>query len=114
MTKLRPFVNTFLKEGSKLFEMYIYTMGKRSYALEMAKLLDHKDIHFHSRVIAKEDCTQRHQKGLDVVLGKESAILILDDTESILKTVRTEVLKGCKVIFDSVPKDEHLRLWKMA
>ncbi|KAL2511941.1 RNA polymerase II C-terminal domain phosphatase-like 4 [Abeliophyllum distichum] len=217
MTKLRPFVTTFLKEASKLFEMYIYTMGKRSYALEMAKLLDPEDIYFHSRVIAKEDCTQRDQKGLDVVLGErkchlESVIvsysvwkkhkrnLILmerynffaesceefrlnskslpvlrcdesetdgalatvlkvlqrihsyslarygktrhtllqlnldyfqctdkyllsqehgdnlecQDVRQILKSVRAEVLKGCKVIFDSVPKDEHLRLWKMA
>lgn len=40
LTKLRPFVRTFLKEASKLFEMDIYTMGKRSYALQMAKSLD--------------------------------------------------------------------------
>ncbi|KAK1365235.1 Protein-serine/threonine phosphatase [Heracleum sosnowskyi] len=45
MTKLRPFVRTFLKEAS--------------------------------------DCTQRHQKGLDVVVGQDSAVLILDDTEQV-------------------------------
>ncbi|KAI3446758.1 hypothetical protein Pfo_003423 [Paulownia fortunei] len=83
MTKLRPFVLTFLKEASNLFEMYIYTMGERPYALEMAKLLDPGDIYFNSRIIAQGDCTQRHQKGLDVVLGQESAVLILDDTEAV-------------------------------
>lgn len=41
MTKLRPFVRTFLKEASEMFEMYIYTMGDRSYALEMAKALSY-------------------------------------------------------------------------
>nr|GMD61688.1 RNA polymerase II C-terminal domain phosphatase-like 4 [Ipomoea batatas] len=81
MTKLRPFVHEFLKEASDLFEMYIYTMGERPYALEMAKLLDPGDVYFHSRVIAQGDSTQRHQKGLDIVLGQESAVLILDDTE---------------------------------
>nr|GMD37772.1 RNA polymerase II C-terminal domain phosphatase-like 4 [Ipomoea batatas] len=81
MTKLRPFVNNFLKEASDLFEMYIYTMGERPYALEMAKLLDPRDVYFHSRVIALGDSTQRHQKGLDIVLGQESSVLILDDTE---------------------------------
>ncbi|KAL8502525.1 hypothetical protein ACS0TY_021605 [Phlomoides rotata] len=81
MTKLRPFVHTFLKEASNLFEMYIYTMGERPYALEMAKLLDPGDIYFNSKIIAQGDSTQRHQKGLDVVLGQESAVLILDDTE---------------------------------
>ncbi|GFZ03413.1 C-terminal domain phosphatase-like 4 [Actinidia rufa] len=83
LTKLRPFVRTFLKEASNLFEMYIYTMGERAYALEMANLLDPGKVYFNSRVIAQDDCTQRHQKGLDVVLGQESAVLILDDTEPV-------------------------------
>ncbi|KAI3817169.1 hypothetical protein L1987_10958 [Smallanthus sonchifolius] len=83
VTKLRPFVHTFLKEASNLFEMYIYTMGERAYALEMANLLDPGRLYFDSRIIAQGDCTQRHQKGLDVVLGQESAVLILDDTEQV-------------------------------
>ncbi|XP_043702341.1 RNA polymerase II C-terminal domain phosphatase-like 4 [Telopea speciosissima] len=83
LTKLRPFVHTFLKEASSMFEMYVYTMGERSYALEMAKLLDPGRVYFSSRVISQADCTQRHQKGLDVVLGAESAVVILDDTEQV-------------------------------
>ncbi|GLT85366.1 hypothetical protein SLE2022_035570 [Rubroshorea leprosula] len=82
MTKLRPFVRTFLKEASEMFDMYIYTMGDRPYALEMAKLLDPRGEYFHARVISRDDGTQKHQKGLDVVLGEESAVLILDDTEN--------------------------------
>ncbi|XP_035832338.1 RNA polymerase II C-terminal domain phosphatase-like 4 isoform X1 [Helianthus annuus] len=83
VTKLRPFVHTFLKEASNYFEMYIYTMGERAYALEMANLLDPGRVYFDSKVIAQGDCTQRHQKGLDVVLGQENAVLILDDTEQV-------------------------------
>ncbi|XP_054781115.1 RNA polymerase II C-terminal domain phosphatase-like 4 isoform X1 [Prosopis cineraria] len=82
MTKLRPFVHTFLNGASTLFEMYIFTMGDRSYALEMAKLLDPKGEYFHSKVISRDDGTQKHQKGLDIVLGQESTVLILDDTEN--------------------------------
>ncbi|KAF7806521.1 RNA polymerase II C-terminal domain phosphatase-like 4 isoform X2 [Senna tora] len=82
MTKLRPFVRTFLKEASEMFEMYIYTMGDRAYALEMAKLLDPRAEYFVSKVISRDDGTQKHQKGLDIVLGQESAVLILDDTEN--------------------------------
>ncbi|KAH9625612.1 hypothetical protein KSS87_016088 [Heliosperma pusillum] len=81
MTKLRPFVRNFLQEASQIFEMYIYTMGEPAYAIEMAKLLDPGSVYFNSRVISQADCTERHQKGLDVVLGQESAVLILDDTE---------------------------------
>ncbi|XP_047938321.1 RNA polymerase II C-terminal domain phosphatase-like 4 isoform X2 [Salvia hispanica] len=85
MTKLRPYVHTFLEEASKLFEMYIYTMGERPYALEMADLLDPGNKYFHSRIIAQGDCTQKFQKGLDIVLGRESTVLILDDTEAVWK-----------------------------
>ncbi|XP_010928003.1 RNA polymerase II C-terminal domain phosphatase-like 4 isoform X2 [Elaeis guineensis] len=81
LTKLRPFVHTFLKEANTMFEMYIYTMAERSYALEIAKLLDPEKVYFNCKVISQADCTQRHQKGLDVVLGAENVVLILDDTE---------------------------------
>lgn len=64
-----------------MFEMYVYTMAERCYALEMARLLDPSNIYFNSKVISQSDCTQRHQKGLDVVLGAESVVVILDDTE---------------------------------
>ncbi|KAK6163491.1 hypothetical protein DH2020_000355 [Rehmannia glutinosa] len=97
----------------------------------MAKLLDPGKNYFSSRIIAQGDCTQRNQKGLDVFLGRESAVLILDDTEAwrednledrdvrqVLKTVRKEVLKDCKVVFSRVfptnfPAEQHT-LWKMA
>jgi RNA polymerase II C-terminal domain phosphatase-like 3/4 len=81
LTKLRPFVKEFLKEASHMFEMYIYTMGDKTYAIEIAKLLDPGNIYFSSKIISNSDCTQRHQKGLDVVLGAESVAVILDDTE---------------------------------
>ncbi|OMO57594.1 NLI interacting factor [Corchorus capsularis] len=85
MTKLRPFVRTFLEEASKMFEMYIYTMGDSAYALEMAKLLDPEGNYFSGRVISRDDGTRRHEKSLDVVLGQESAVVILDDTQDVWK-----------------------------
>lgn len=87
LTKLRPFVATFLKEASQMFDMYIYTMAERSYALEIAKLLDPEKVYFNSKVISQADCTQRHQKGLDVVLGAENIVVILDDTEFVSGSV---------------------------
>ncbi|EYU37214.1 hypothetical protein MIMGU_mgv1a018973mg, partial [Erythranthe guttata] len=83
LTKLRPYVNTFLKEASKLYELHIYTMGGFLYALEMAKLLDPENIYFNSRIISRDDSTRMFEKSLDVVLGKENATVILDDSESV-------------------------------
>uniref|UniRef100_A0A7N1A489 RNA polymerase II C-terminal domain phosphatase-like n=1 Tax=Kalanchoe fedtschenkoi TaxID=63787 RepID=A0A7N1A489_KALFE len=83
MTKLRPFVRDFLKQASSMFEMYIYTMGDSHYAAAMASLLDPKKEYFDARVISRDESTQKHQKGLDLVLGQESAVVILDDTETV-------------------------------
>uniref|UniRef100_A0A452Z112 RNA polymerase II C-terminal domain phosphatase-like n=1 Tax=Aegilops tauschii subsp. strangulata TaxID=200361 RepID=A0A452Z112_AEGTS len=81
LTKLRPFVRKFLEEASNMFEMYIYTMGFKAYAIEIAKLLDPGNVYFDSKVISNSDCTQQHQKGLDVVPGADSLAVVLDDTE---------------------------------
>ncbi|XP_050225127.1 RNA polymerase II C-terminal domain phosphatase-like 4 [Mercurialis annua] len=92
MTKLRPFVREFLKEASQMFEMYIYTMGDGLYAKQMAKLLDPGGDYFDGRIISRDDGTERNRKGLDIVLGQENAVLILDDTEKAWTTRHTENL----------------------
>jgi RNA polymerase II C-terminal domain phosphatase-like 3/4 len=38
-----------------MFEMYIYTMGDRPYALEMTKLLDPQVEYFDAKVISRDD-----------------------------------------------------------
>lgn len=67
-------------------------MAERSYALEMANLLDPKKVYFNFKVISQDDCTQKYQKGLDVLLGKESAVVILDDTELVSVVANLEHL----------------------
>ncbi|KAK7822351.1 rna polymerase ii c-terminal domain phosphatase-like 4 [Quercus suber] len=64
MVKLRPFVHTFLKAASTMFKIYMCTMCTRSYALQVAKILDPENT-------------------LDLVLGEERMVLILDDTKSV-------------------------------
>ncbi|XP_057873270.2 RNA polymerase II C-terminal domain phosphatase-like 4 isoform X2 [Cryptomeria japonica] len=91
-TKLRPFVHEFLEEASEMYEMYVYTMGERAYALKMARLLDPTGKHFGTRVISQGDSTRRHQKDLDVVLGAESAVVILDDTEQVWPRHRSNLI----------------------
>ncbi|EFN54779.1 hypothetical protein CHLNCDRAFT_134722 [Chlorella variabilis] len=88
-TKLRPGVREFLEAakdrqvGQVGFELAVYTMGDRDYAGEMAKLLDPAGSLFHGRIISSGDSTQRYVKDLDVVLGRERCVLILDDTEGV-------------------------------
>lgn len=83
LVKLRPYVRTFLEEAGAMFEMYICTMGSRDYAVQAAKLLDPDSKYFGSRIIAREDFKQKEKKNLNLVLGQESGVIILDDTDSV-------------------------------
>lgn len=86
LTKLRPFVRNFLEEASQLFELYVYTMGSRHYAsLVVGQFLDPQGIYFDNKIISREDSSVRGLKGLDVVPVHPSAVVILDDTESVWK-----------------------------
>ena len=54
--KLRPFARSFLSEASKMFDMYMYTMGCRDYALEIAKILNPQGVYVgSSKVISREE-----------------------------------------------------------
>ncbi|ONK61381.1 uncharacterized protein A4U43_C08F29320 [Asparagus officinalis] len=82
-TKLRPHVRSFLKEASKMFDMYIYTMACREYALQIAEFLDPEGVYFENKILSSEDCTRPRRKGLDVVLGEEKAMVIVDDNDKV-------------------------------
>lgn len=58
MTKLRPYVSSFLREANEMFVIYIYMMGDSRYARERCK------------------------KSLDVVMGNEVAVLIVNDSKN--------------------------------
>ncbi|XP_030545899.1 RNA polymerase II C-terminal domain phosphatase-like 4 [Rhodamnia argentea] len=81
--KLRPFVREFLRKADELFVLTVYTMGGRAYSSRVTKLLDPDREYFGDRVITREDCTLRGRKSLDVVLAKETNVLILDDKKTV-------------------------------
>lgn len=84
MTKLRSFVHSSLK-ASDIIVMYIYIYTQtrnRPYARHMAKLMYLKGEYFGNRIISRDNGTVKHQKSLDVVLGQESYVLILNDSEN--------------------------------
>ncbi|KAK7838804.1 rna polymerase ii c-terminal domain phosphatase-like 4 [Quercus suber] len=85
MTKLRPFVHTFLKEASAMFELHICTMGERDYASKMVEFLDPEKVYFKSRVIAREDLIDSEEKSLDLVPRHKRMAIILDDNQHVWK-----------------------------
>ena len=92
-TKLRPYYRELLCECSKLYDMHIYTMGERGYAEEMAKLLDPDKSLFGDNIVSKNDSTKSDTKDLDVLIGNERTVLILDDSPRVWKKCRANVLE---------------------
>ena len=82
-TKLRPSAHAFLRAASELCQLYIYTMGDKRYAAEMACLLDPGGTLFGGRIISNQESTNARVKDLDIVLGADSAVLIVDDTDRV-------------------------------
>lgn len=92
-TKLRPHAFEFLEAVSKICQPYVYTMGDKSYAKEMANLLDPEGKIFHGRVISNNDSTSSQVKDLDIVLGGESSAIIVDDTDRVWPQNRENLIR---------------------
>ncbi|KAJ0973543.1 hypothetical protein J5N97_021502 [Dioscorea zingiberensis] len=87
-TKLRPGIWNFLDKASKLYELHVYTLGMKSYAAEIVKILDPTGTLFQGRVISRGDKSDLPNGGGESSLIKdfnkvqrlESDVLIMDDT----------------------------------
>ncbi|XP_034577622.1 RNA polymerase II C-terminal domain phosphatase-like 4 [Setaria viridis] len=83
LTKLRPFARGFLEQASAMFEMHVYTLASRAYAMAAVRLLDPDGVFFGARIVSSAESTRRDMKSLDVVPGAEAAAaVILDDSDS--------------------------------
>jgi len=82
-TKLRPGLRRFLAKAHEIFDLHVFTMGDKYYAAGMAGLLDPQGKLFGGRVASSSDAGPRMMKDIDVLLGAEELVLILDDTAGV-------------------------------
>jgi RNA polymerase II subunit A-like phosphatase len=47
-------VKEFLERAHELYELHIYTMGTRTYAEAIAKLIDPESRYFHDRIVTRD------------------------------------------------------------
>ena len=81
-TRLRPHVDTFLRNVSELFDMRICTLATRGYACKMTSLLDKDGNYFGGRIISREDANSTSSK--TSVLSNhftvgDNLVVIIDD-----------------------------------
>ncbi|KAJ1728486.1 CTD phosphatase Fcp1 [Coemansia sp. Benny D160-2] len=78
--KLRPGLREFLETLSKLYEMHIYTMGTRSYADAVAKVIDPECKYFNGRILSRDENGSRDRKSLRRLFPVDtSMVVIIDD-----------------------------------
>lgn len=78
--KLRPKLEEFLAQVSKLYELHIYTMATRNYALAIANIIDPTGQYFGDRILSRDESgllTHKNLKRLFPV--DQSMVVIIDD-----------------------------------
>ncbi|KAL9624525.1 MAG: hypothetical protein Q9160_001189 [Pyrenula sp. 1 TL-2023] len=78
--KLRPGLQHFFEEVSKLYELHIYTMGTRQYAQRIAQIVDPEGIYFADRILSRDESGSMTAKSLQRLFpGDQSMVVIIDD-----------------------------------
>ncbi|KAK6205636.1 uncharacterized protein RJT21DRAFT_118154 [Scheffersomyces amazonensis] len=78
--KVRPGLSEFLQEVSKLYELHIYTMATRNYALAIANIIDPDGKYFGDRILSRDESGSLTHKNLKRLFPvDQSMVAIIDD-----------------------------------
>ncbi|KAG4304807.1 hypothetical protein PORY_001860 [Pneumocystis oryctolagi] len=94
--KMRPGLEQFLENISKLYEMHIYTMGTRAYAASIARLIDKDKKYFGDRILSRDESGSTTQKNIQRLFPVDtSMVVIIDD--------RADVWQWCPNLIKVTP-----------
>ncbi|AQZ14302.1 FCP1 (YMR277W) [Zygosaccharomyces parabailii] len=94
--KVRPGLKEFFEKVAPLYEMHIYTMATRAYALEIAKIIDPDGSLFGDRILSRDENGSLTQKSLERLFPTDqSMVIVIDD--------RGDVWKWCPNLIKVVP-----------
>ncbi|SCV01912.1 LANO_0F14136g1_1 [Lachancea nothofagi CBS 11611] len=96
--KLRPGLQEFFEKVAPRFELHIYTMATRAYALEIAKIIDPTGELFGDRILSRDENGSLTHKSLERLFPMDqSMVVIIDD--------RGDVWSWCPNLIKVVPYD---------
>lgn len=94
--KIRPGLKEFFEKIAPLYEMHIYTMATRAYALEIAKIIDPDKSLFGDRILSRDENGSLTQKSLTRLFPTDqSMVVVIDD--------RGDVWNWCPNLIKVVP-----------
>lgn len=77
--KIRPGLAEFLNEISKLYELHIYTMATRNYALAIAKIIDPDGNFFGDRILSRDESGSLTHKNLKRLFPVDQLMVVIID-----------------------------------
>ena len=84
--KLRPGLEDFLKNISKIYELHIYTMGTRAYAKNIAEIIDPEHKIFGDRILSRDESGSSTAKNLQRLFPVDTKmVVIIDDRGDVWK-----------------------------
>lgn len=92
--KLRPGLKDFLDEVAKMYELHVYTMGTRAYALNIARIVDPDRKLFGNRVISRDENGSITSKSLQRLFPvSTNMVVIIDDRSDVWPRNRPNLIK---------------------
>ncbi len=84
--KLRPGLQQFLENVSKIYELHIYTMGTRAYAKNIADIVDPEHKIFGDRILSRDESGSLTAKSLQRLFPVDTKmVVIIDDRGDVWK-----------------------------
>lgn len=84
--KLRPGLEDFLHNVSKIYELHIYTMGTRAYAKNIADIIDPEHKIFGDRILSRDESGSSTAKNLQRLFPVDTKmVVIIDDRGDVWK-----------------------------
>lgn len=77
--KLRPGLEDFLENVSKIYELHIYTMGTRAYAQNIAHIIDPERKIFGDRILSRDESGSLVAKNLQRLFPVDTKMVVIID-----------------------------------
>ncbi|TGO39176.1 hypothetical protein BHYA_0059g00410 [Botrytis hyacinthi] len=92
--KMRPGLAEFLAKVSEMYELHVYTMGTRAYALNIAKIVDPGKKLFGDRIISRDENGNVTAKSLARLFPQSThMVAIIDDRADVWPMNRPNLIK---------------------
>lgn len=104
--KPRPGLSSFLRTLSEKYELHVYTMGTRSYADCVCKLVDPDGSLFGTRILSRDENGSLVQKSLTRLFPMDTSMVVIIDDRGDVWQWSPNLIKVIPCEFEGWPRPE--------